>query len=135
MAQHMPMDFSFEEKKYIKILMRKFKHSQELKKLLMCAYYADRYFTSFICFEDFLRNTYTFSNTIDGIHQYWRILSPDKKEFFGFNTSTIIEGDMLDLENHINEFIRGLTCKRDADKLRKERNISYEYEPRNNNKS
>jgi hypothetical protein len=123
------MKLSTVEKSYMGQLLRRYKHSQRFKKLAMCSYYADRNFLGFISFVEFLRQCTISCNTVDEMYHYWNITT-GKKSFFGFNTSVILFGDMLDLEIHIYNFIRGMKDKRDSYAIRIERNIGYEYKPR-----
>ena len=129
MAHNMSMKLSTVEKSYMGQLLRRYKHSQRFKKLAMCSYYADRNFLGYIPFWDFLRQCTCACDTVDEVYHYWNI-NTSKRDFFGFNTSVILFGDMLDLEMHIYNFIGGIKDKRDSYAIRTERNIRYEYKPR-----
>lgn len=97
---------------YTKVLLsdylRTFKHSELAKKLFMCCYWRNAYQTGFISPNDFFAETKRRArNTNDkALIEAWRLDSPNKSAFFGFNIETVRNGTLNDVEAMIANWIK-----------------------------
>ena len=127
---HMPTEFSIFNKPLVVKYMSHFKHSMMAKKLLMCAYYAARYFDGYISFETFISSSIRQPDEA-ALLKHWNMQDIDRYSytFFGFNKKIIAYGDMHDLECHMAEILRFKDVTSDNTTMREMAGVSKDYAP------
>ena len=115
----------------MKMCLKKFKHCQTIKKVLMSVYYGSRFFYSFIEFTDYMTELLSIDSDKEEDLEQWldRRYPGDNSTVFGFNYSIVKLGDLNNMESHITDFLPfvNMSTKLDYLDVREEAKIPHGF--------